>query len=96
MRRIALIALLIVLAAPSCMTPRQAPFPERPQFGRGGEPGINTPPRPQPPQCTEVARFRCDTRCGGFKYDYVFVQCTGEGVRSYCQANGGCKVEATK
>ena len=96
MRRIALLALLVLLIAPACMGPRLAPFPERPQIGRGDVPGINTPPRPQSPQCVELSRIRCVTNCGGFKYDYVTVQCMGEGVRAYCQANGGCKAETAK
>ncbi len=96
MRRIAFLALLIVLVAPACMSPRPVPFPERPAIGRANVPGINQPPRPQPPQCVEVARFRCDARCGGYKFDYVSVQCAGAGAKSYCQANGGCRAEAAK
>ena len=96
MRRIAFLALLILLVAPACMSPRPVAFPDRPVIGRADVPGINTPPRPQPQQCREVARFRCDARCGGFKFDYVSMQCQGEGVKSYCQANGGCKAEAVR
>lgn len=97
MRRIAFLALLILLAAPSCVhPPRMVPFPDAPVIGRTNLPTRGQPPRPQPAQCVEVSRFRCDTRCGGFKYDYVSVQCAGERARSYCQANGGCKVEESK
>ena len=99
MRRLAFLALLILLIVAACVYPPRMVMPPdgKPQVGRTNAPSPGNPPRPQPPQCSEVARFRCDaTRCPGFKYDYVSVQCPGDPVRSYCQANGGCKAEAGK
>ncbi len=95
MRRIAVLALVIFLLAPACMHPRRPlPYPGGTVIGRSDVPSFGNPPRPQPAQCAEVARFRCSAaHCGGFRYDFVTVQCAGEPIRGYCQANGGCQAK---
>lgn len=99
MRRIALLAVLVLFLVPACYGPHYGGFPDPPSIagmmgpGKKVANGGSNVPRPQPPvtACREVARIPCDfMACGGPAMDLVTLHCQGTKPVTRCVANGGC------